>query len=154
MNEQPAAMHVSDLPELSAYLDGELDAAAQQRVSTHLAACTACAARFAELQALSTGFRALPKEKLGFDLAGVIEGRLAVAPRPASARRRRGWWAGLPVAIGAAASIAAGVFMGSTLVTGGVATAPRMAALHVFDTMPPGSLCIGLESCYAKGGVK
>jgi hypothetical protein len=69
-------------------------------------------------------------------------------------RHRSAWWAGLPVAIGAAASIAAGVFMGSTLVTGGVATAPRMAALHVFDAMPPGSLCIGLQSCYAKGNVK
>ncbi|MDK9703109.1 MAG: zf-HC2 domain-containing protein [Sulfuritalea sp.] len=154
MNEQSTAMHAPDLPELSAYLDGELDAGERGRVAIHLAACPTCAACLADLQALSAGFRALPEETLGFDLAGVIEGRLAAAPRPASARRRRDWWAGLPVAVGAAASIAAGVFMGSALVTGSVATAPRMAALHVFDTMPPGSLCIGLESCYAKGGVK
>ena len=153
MNDQPAAMHAPDLPELSAYLDGELDAVDRGRIAIHLANCSACAAHLTELQALSSGIRALPEEKLGFDLAGVIEGRLAAAPQM-RAPRRRDWWTGLPVAVGAAASIAAGVFMGSALVTGGVATAPRMAALHVFDTMPPGSLCIGLESCYAKGGVK
>jgi anti-sigma factor RsiW len=147
-------MHAPDLPELSAYLDGELDAGGRLRVAAHLATCPGCAARLAELQALSAGFRALPEEKLGFDLAGVIEGRLAHAPRPTAARGRRDWWAGLPVAVGAAASIAAGVFMGSTLVAGGAATAPRMAAMRVFDTMPPGNLCIGLESCYAKGSIK
>jgi anti-sigma factor RsiW len=153
MNEQPTAMHAPDLPELSAYLDGELDAGGRQRIATHLAGCATCAAHLAELQGLSAGFRALPDEKLGFDLAGVIEGRLAHLPRP-PAVRRRDWWSGLPVAIGAAASIAAGVFMGSTLVAGSVVTAPRMAALRVFDTMPPGNLCIGLESCYVKGSVK
>jgi anti-sigma factor RsiW len=154
MNEKPAAMHALDLPELSAYLDGELDASRRQRVAAHLATCAGCAAHLAELQALSAGFRALPDEKLGFDLAGVIEGRLAHAPRKPAARRRRGWWSGLPVAVGAAASITAGAFMGSTLVAGGAATTPRMAALRVFDTMPPGNLCIGLESCYVKGSVK
>jgi anti-sigma factor RsiW len=154
MIERPTPKHAPDLPGLSAYLDGELDAAEAQRIAAHLAACPDCAAHLAELQALSAAFRALPEETLGFDLAGVIEGRRAHAPRPTAARRRRDWWAGLPVAVGAAASIAAGVFMGSTLVAGGAATAPRMAALHVFDTMPPGNLCIGLESCYAKGSIK
>jgi len=154
MNEQPIAMHAPDLPELSAYLDGELDAGGRQRVAAHLATCPDCAAHLVELQALSADFQALPDEKLGFDLAGVIEGRLAHAPRKPAAHRRRDWWSGLPVAVGAAASIAAGVFMGSTLVAGGAVTAPRMAAMRVFDTMPPGNLCIGLESCYVKGSVK
>lgn len=154
MNEQPMDLHAPDLPELSAYLDGELDPDGLQRVAAHLAACPVCATQLAELKALSSGFKALPEEKLGFDLAGVIEGRLVAAPRVPAAGSRRGWWAGLPLAVGSAASIATGVFMGSTLIAGGAATAPRMAALHVFDTMPPGSLCIGLESCYAKGSVK
>lgn len=153
MTEQPTNMHTPDLAELSAYLDGELDAGGRQRVAAHLAACRACSAHFAELQALSAGFRALPSETLGFDMAGVIEGRLAHAPRK-PATRRRDWWSGLPIAVGAAASITAGVLMGSTLVAGGAATTPRMAAMHVFDTMPPGNLCIGLESCYVKGSVK
>jgi anti-sigma factor RsiW len=146
--------HTPDLPELSAYLDGELDAAAQQRIATHLAACPRCAACLARLRAISADFRALPEDSLGFDLAGVIEGRLAETPRRPTQRRERDWWLRLPVAIGAAASIAAGVLMGSALVTGGAATAPRMTAMRVFDTMPPGNLCIGLESCYVKGSLK
>ncbi|MBA3031541.1 MAG: zf-HC2 domain-containing protein [Gammaproteobacteria bacterium] len=154
MNEQPTAMHAPDLPELSAYLDGELDAGERQRVAAHLSACATCATHLADLQALSAGLKALPEDKLGFDLAGIIEGRLASATHPPAARRRRDWWLGLPVAVGAAASIAAGVFMGAALVAGGAATAPRMAALRVFDAMPPGNLCIGLESCYVKERVK
>lgn len=154
MNEQPTAMHAPDLPELSAYLDGALDAGGRQRVAAHLATCTGCAAHLAELQGLSARFKSLPEENLGFDLAGVIEGRLTHARRKPPARRQRDWWSVLPIAVGAAASITAGVFMGSTLVAGGGATTPRMAALRVFDTMPPGNLCIGLESCYVKGSVK
>ncbi|MDP2810759.1 MAG: zf-HC2 domain-containing protein [Rhodocyclaceae bacterium] len=153
MTELPTPMHAPDLPELSAYLDGELDSGGRQCVAAHLVACAPCAARLAELQALSARFRALPEEKLGFDLAGVIEGRIA-ARRPPAARGRHGWFGQWPVAIGAAASIAAGVFMGSALVAGSGAMAPRVAALRVFDTMPPGNLCIGLESCYVKGSVK
>lgn len=153
MPEQPKPKHVPDLAALSAYLDGELDANETRTVAVHLAACPACAARVAELQALSAGFRALPEESLGFDLAGVVEGRLADTRRPPAQPRRVGWM-GWPLAAGAAASIVAGVVMGSMLVAGGAATAPRMAALSVFDTIPPGNLCIGLDSCYAKGNPK
>lgn len=146
--------HAPDLAELSAYLDGELDANARQHVVDHLAACPRCAASLARLQGLAADFRALPEASLGVDLAGVIEGRLATAPRRPSESRGRDWWLHLPVAIGAAASIAAGVFMGSALVTGGGATAPRVTAMRVFDPMPPGNLCVGLESCYVKGSLK
>lgn len=143
--------HTPDLPQLSAYLDGELDAHAQQRVAAHLAACPVCAAQLAQLQALSASFKALPEESLGFDLAGVIEGRLANTPRrPATPRRAGplGWW---PVAIGAALSITVGMFMGSALVPASTVATPRMSAMRVFDPMPPGSLCIGFETCYVKG---
>ncbi|MCM2289600.1 MAG: zf-HC2 domain-containing protein [Sulfuritalea sp.] len=154
MTEQPTPMHVPDLPELSAYLDGELDADETRSVTAHLAACAACSARLTKLQALSAGFRKLPDETLGFDLAGVIEGRLAAAPRRPAPERKHDWRLGWPLAVGAAASIAVGVFMGSALVAGGAATAPRVAALSVFDSMPPGNLCIGLDSCYVKGNLK
>lgn len=153
MTEPRYPKHLPDLTALSAYLDGELDAAETRSVAAHLAICPDCSARLTDLQALSAGFRALPAESLGFDLAGVIEGRLAAAPRRATVRGR-GWQLGWPLAVGAAASIAAGVFMGSALVAGGAATAPRVAALSVFDTMPPGNLCIGLDSCYVKGSIK
>lgn len=154
MTEPRNPKHLPDLTSLSAYLDGELDAAETRSVAAHLAICPDCSARLTDLQALSAGFRALPEETLGFDLAGVIEGRLAAAPRRPAPGRKHDWRLGWPLAVGAAASIAAGVFMGSALVAGGAATAPRVAALSVFDTMPPGNLCIGLDSCYAKGNIK
>lgn len=154
MTEQATPLHTPDLLALSAYLDGELDAGQYRQVADHLATCPACMAYLARLEALAADFKALPMETLGFDLAGVIEGRLAAAPRRPVTRPGRDWRLGLPLAVGAAASIAAGVFMGSALVTGGAASAPRMAAMQVFDTMPPGNLCIGLDSCYLKGSLK
>lgn len=154
MTDHAPPKHAPDLTTLSAYLDGELGRSERQRVAAHLADCPVCAARFAELQSLSADFKAMPAATLGFDLAGVIEGRLAAAPRPAAARPGHRWFSQWPIAIGAAASIAAGVFMGSALVAGSAADVPRMAALSVFDIMPPGSLCIGLESCYRKESIK
>ncbi len=151
--ERTTPAHLPDLPQLSAYLDGELDARVRQRVAAHLAACPACSAQLERLRALSADFQALPEESLGFDLAGVIEGRLASAPRPRARPRRfgpLGWW---PVAAGAALSIMVGTFMGSALVPASALTAPRLATMRVFDTMPPGSLCIGFESCYVKANV-
>lgn len=154
MTDRSILPHTPDLPELSAYLDDELEARERQRVATHLAVCPVCAARFAELKSLSANFKAMPQESLDFDLAAVIEGRLTASPRPSTARHKRNWFRQWPIAIGAAASIAAGGFMGSMLAAGGAADTPRIAALRVFDTMPPGSLCVGLESCYVKGSVK
>lgn len=154
MNENPGPGHAPDLAALSAYLDGELDADERRRVAAHLAGCPGCAAHLTQLETLAAAFKALPEEKLGFDLAGVIEGRLAAAPRRAATRRRHDRWLDLPLALGAAASIAVGVFMGSALVTGGAATAPRLTVMRVFDTMPPGNLCIGSESCYVNEGMK
>ena len=155
MPEQTGPGHAPDLTELSAYLDGELAAAQRRQLAAHLAVCATCAKQLAQFQALSGDFKALPDAVLGFDLAGVIAGRIAAAPRPPGTRPRLGWHVRWPVAIGAAASVAVGIFLGSLLVAGGdAAVAPPMAALSVVDTLPPGSLCIGLESCYAKGGVK
>lgn len=151
--ERTTPAHLPDLPQLSAYLDGELDARARQRVAAHLATCPACSAQLERLQALSADFQALPAESLGFDLAGVIEGRLAAAPRPRAKPRRLGslgWW---PLAAGAALSITVGTFMGSALVPASALTTPRLATMRVFDTMPPGNLCIGFESCYVKANV-
>lgn len=141
--------HRPDMIELSAYLDGELDPAGQQRVAVHLVNCAVCTAELDALRHLAADFRRLPGESLGFDLAGVIEGRLAATPRPRPERDKPRWVGLLPVSVGGAASIACGIAMGFSLF-GGTA-APRIAAMSVFDTMPPGSLCLGLDSCYAKG---
>lgn len=153
-DHQPSA-HLPDLAALSAYFDKELDAAEHRRLAAHLDGCAQCRGHLAELQAFAAELRALPMESLGFDLAGVIAGRLDAAPRPPAAERgHNNTWLGWPLLVGAAASLAIGVSMGSLLLAGGAATAPRSAALAVFDALPPGSLCIGLDACYAKGSLK
>ena len=143
----PHETHVTD-DDLSAYLDAELASTECRHVADHLAACPRCAARLADFAALSADFARLPQESLGCDLAGVIAGRLAAAPRPRP--RAPGWCGLLSLGFGAAASVALGIAMGAALVGGGAAL-PRPAVLSVFDSIPPGSLCPGPESCYARG---
>lgn len=142
------------LDDLSAWLDGEAGHAQAAVLERHAAGCPACAAALADLRQLRDGFARLPEPVLGFDLGSVIEGRLAAAPatrrRAAPARR---WWRLAPAWVGAAGALSLGLVLGSALVgTGaGVARAPIMA---VFDPIPPGGLCIGMETCYAKDLVK
>lgn len=145
--------HEPDMTALSAYLDGELGGSERRQMDAHLAACAQCTARLAALQTLAADFDRLPQEKLGFDLAGIIEGRLAAAPRPQGKPPAARWWGLLPVSLGAAASLALGIGMGTALF-GGAAAMPRVAAMSVFDTLPPGGLCLGPESCYSKGARK
>jgi len=149
----PVRPHLPDMIRLSSYLDGELDGATQREMETHLAACPPCAERLAELRALTAAFDALPQDTLGFDLAGMIAGRLAAAPRPSPERPAPRWWGLLPASLGAAAALTLGTGIGSVLIGGGAAM-PRMAAMSVFDTLPPGGLCLGPDSCYSKGARK
>ncbi|MCF8200116.1 MAG: zf-HC2 domain-containing protein [Sulfuritalea sp.] len=150
---EPPSKHSPDMQQLSAYLDGELDSSTRHNLADHLDTCPLCASQLARLQTLTADFGNLPQETLGFDLAGVIEGRLAAAPRPPEKKRPARWWGLLPVSIGAAASIAVGVGMGSALL-GGAAAMPRVTAMSVFDTLPPGGLCLGPDSCYSNGARK
>ncbi|MBI2308674.1 MAG: zf-HC2 domain-containing protein [Rhodocyclales bacterium] len=157
------AEHRPDSEALSAWLDGELDDAARQRVDEHLADCPTCAAEAIALRELSAGFAAMRGETLGYDLAGVIEGRLAAAPPPPSptaSREAPRWRAWLPATVGAAASLALGIGLGSALLGGAAGNAGNAAqptlvsAMRVFDPMPPGSVCLGADTCYAKGTLK
>lgn len=142
--------------ELSAWLDEQLSAGERRAIEAHVAACPACAATFADLRALRVDLRSLPAEPLGFDLAGVIEGRLA--QRPAAARAPRGGrpalgW--LPLGAGMLAAVSLGIALGAMLTAGsGAALAPRMAAMAVFDPIAPGGLCIGLEACNGNGATR
>lgn len=52
------AVHEDDL---SAYVDGQLDAAARERIGTHVAACSACQATVADLRELRSAMRAMPR---------------------------------------------------------------------------------------------
>ncbi|MFC5300252.1 anti-sigma factor family protein [Azospira restricta] len=154
-DEKLPAGHQPDSETLSAWLDGELDAVAQRYVEAHLAVCPACAARIAALRGMAAGFASMREETLGYDLAGVLAGRLAeVAARRPAPRARWPWFAWLPATLGAAASLALGVGLGSALLGGAAVPAAQPAlvsALRVFDPMPPGSACLGSDACYPKG---
>lgn len=147
-DERRPADHPPDFETLSAWLDGELDETARRRFEAHLVACPACAAQAAALRGLAAGFASMRAETLGYDLAGVLDGRLAAAP-PRTPRR---WLVWLPATLGAAASLALGIGLGSAL-PGAVAAAPPelVGAMRVFDPMPPGSVCLGPDPCYTKG---
>lgn len=82
--------------ELSAYLDGELDAFDRDRLVAHLDRCASCREELHELDAARIGIRSLPV--LDYDTGGVI-------PRRRSPPRKRRTLAGL-----AAAAVLAGAF--------------------------------------------
>jgi anti-sigma factor RsiW len=81
--------------DLSAWIDGELAAPRRSAVGAHLASCSACTARVAELRAVDRALRSLPepavraalRERLGESLSGA---RPSAAPamRRAPARHR------------------------------------------------------------------
>ncbi|HOM13269.1 MAG TPA: zf-HC2 domain-containing protein [Rubrivivax sp.] len=143
--------------EISAYLDDELGVAERTQLQAHLAGCERCGVQLARLGALRAEFRALPEERLGFDLSAVIGHRLAAAPKPRAAPPRWRWRQFMPIGLGAGAALSLGLVMGTGLMAGsGGVAAPRVAALAVFDPAAPGSLCAG-SGCRARpaavGGV-
>ncbi|MBI2278283.1 MAG: zf-HC2 domain-containing protein [Dechloromonas sp.] len=153
MIESNAHRHAPDLVELSAYVDGELAAESRQRVDSHLAVCPDCATQVARFASLSADFAKFREESLGFDLAGVIEGRIAATERRPGRASGRGRFVRWSIALGAAGALVAGTQLGTVLVAGsGAGSTPPVATLRVFDAMPPGNLCVGLDSCFVKGG--
>jgi anti-sigma factor RsiW len=101
--------------DLSALLDGELDAARSAGVQAHTAACPACARRLAALRAMDVtlqGVAASPlageAERLARVRAGVLAELRGGARAAAPPRRRRRWLA--PALAGAAAAAAAALF--------------------------------------------
>ena len=136
--------------DLSAYLDGELPPRVRSRIERHEASCAACSALLADLRGLRSEFRALPDERLGFDLAQVIRGRIEVLPPQRQAPRAPRWRSLLPVGVGAAASVSLGVALGLSL-TAPVVIAPAMNALEVFAPVAPGGLCPGTAPCWRPG---
>lgn len=143
---------------LSARLDDALSDPERDRLDAHLRACPACGEAFSTMRALQGGMRRLPEPRLGVDLSGVIDGRIAGIPLPQSKPRRRGFSPlapPLPMGAALAASLALGLALGFGLSSGGGMTVvPRVAAMAVFDAIAPGGVCIGLEACYRSGSVE
>jgi anti-sigma factor RsiW len=87
--------------DLSAFVDGELPAARQAAVETHMAGCAACRARVAELRHLAAGVAALPKAQPDRQFLAGIRDRLHEQPR-------RTVWGGWPVRVAALALFVVG----------------------------------------------
>jgi anti-sigma factor RsiW len=96
--------------QLSAYFDGELDAAQGRAFEDHLAACPDCTRELATLRELRTALR---DESLRYGPPAGLDGRIRNAVRsasPATATRRR--WA---EALTTAAALAAAILFGASL---------------------------------------
>lgn len=156
---------------LSALLDDALPADAREAVLRHSASCPACAERLAELRALHEAFLALPSPSLEVDLGARVLARLQPADRSASRQSRRARlgerlpallralsprrFAFAPI-VGTAASLGLGLWLGSMLLTAEDPTAHpsagvTLAALSLFDSVPPGNLCPRADACGATG---
>jgi anti-sigma factor RsiW len=131
---------------LSALVDGALAAHDRDEFEAHAARCPACGAALATLNALRASFAALPAPRVGFDLAPAIADRIRAAERPRGARpgrERSRWWQAFPAAVGTAAALSAGAYLGAFLVAGGVASGRPAIEMSAFGTVPPGGLCLG-----------
>lgn len=139
--------------QLSALVDGELTPGVQEQVESHVAACPLCGAMLKDLAELHVALRPLTAVRVGFDLAPLVEQRLAAGRRPQQRGGGLRWWQGwppMPSGLAAAGMLTVGVYLGALLAGGtGVAVA-RPPAMAVFDAIPPGGICVGLQSCYAR----
>jgi anti-sigma factor RsiW len=138
---------------LWALIDGELGAAAAQELKLHTAHCPQCSAALLEFNGLRLDLQPLRERHSGVDIAALVLPRL---PKPAvPARKPARHWGGLwqfgPRALGGAAALGVGAYLGLTLVAGGGAVALRPASMSVFYGEPPGAYCAGLPSCSARG---
>ena len=140
--------------QLSALIDDELAGVARAEIEAHAGSCPLCGTMLREFGELRVALKPLAAARPGFDLAPLIEQRLAARARPARLPRDGSWWQGwqlLPSGLAVAGMLSAGVYLGALLVGGAGVTALEPAAMTVFDAVPPGGLCLGSPSCYSPG---
>jgi hypothetical protein len=100
---------------LSAYLEGDLDAATRVAAERHRAGCSHCAGLVADLERIATEARGLPVLRPSRDLWGGIEERIGTPVvsigRTTTPARRRAWsrWPSLAAAAAALVAVTAGV---------------------------------------------
>ena len=137
--------------DISALMDGELDAPAADALRMHVAQCSVCQPVLLGFTGMREDLLALREIRSDVDIAALVLPQLPRAPR---AKGRRAWaWPGLsqlgPRAIGGAAALGLGAYLGLTLVAGGGAAV--RPAMSVFYGEPPGAYCAGLPSCSSRG---
>lgn len=141
------------LEDLSALTDGVVPARRAQILAQHAASCPACRATLEAFGQLRAGLQPLRERRPEVDVAALVLPRL---PRPHArprGRRATPWhrlWQLGPQALGGAAALGAGVYLGLALLAGG-AGAIRPAGMTVFDAEPAGVLCAGRPTCAARG---
>ncbi|MDO9093539.1 MAG: zf-HC2 domain-containing protein [Rubrivivax sp.] len=137
---------------ISSLIDGELGASAAQELRLHAAHCVPCGSALLAFNGLRADLQALREIRSDVDIAALV---LPQLPRPAAfgreqARPRGGLWHIGPRALGGAAALGVGAYLGLMLVAGG-GVALRPASMSVFSGEPPGAFCAGLPSCSARG---
>jgi len=143
--------------DLSALMDGELTHVAARELKLHAAACASCGATLLQFSQLHGQLEQLRNRKADVDIASLVLPRLPNAPAARPTLRPRSpsspWpslWSLGPRALGGAAALGAGVYLGLMLLAGS-GTVLRPAGMTAFDAEPAGSLCAGLPSCSARG---
>ncbi|MBI4292771.1 MAG: zf-HC2 domain-containing protein [Betaproteobacteria bacterium] len=140
--------------QLSALIDEELQARPREEIESHAAICPVCGSMLRELTELRLALRPLGEARPGVDLAPLISPRLAPRATPRPAKSDKPWWNVwqlLPSGLAAAGTLTAGVYLGAVLGGGATVSATPLAAMAVFDPIPPGGICVGLQSCYSPG---
>jgi len=95
----------SELDQLSAYLDGELDAAERAQVDAHLPTCAECRSTLDALRATIAGLATLPEPVPSEQDSWAIRSAISRSRAPAKRWQRAAWGAGA-VAAGVVAFIA------------------------------------------------
>jgi anti-sigma factor RsiW len=150
MNDQAGA-GCPRTEDISALMDGELEGHASEVLRMHVAQCSVCQPVLLRFTAMREELVALREIRSDVDIAALV---LPQLPRMPGAKPRPRWsWPGLsqfgPRAIGGAAALGLGAWLGLTLVAGsGAAVRPAMS---VFYGEPPGAYCAGLPSCSSRG---
>jgi len=134
---------------LSALIDDELEARQRLALQAHIAGCAICAPMLVNMRRLHAEFAALPTPLPDFDVAVEVDRRIGalLPPQPSRTLRpsRPRWWQVAVVAPGGAMAVAAGLWLGASMMpAAGGATAAQLAA---FSTLPPGALCPVSKAC-------
>ena len=144
------------IEDISALIDGALAQPAALELTQHTQACVLCSATLQDLQQLHEQLQPLRARQADVDIAALVIPQLRPAPavpRRRPARTVPAWeslWHLGPQALGGAAALGAGVYLGLALLAGSGA-ALRPAGMTAFDAEPAGVLCAGLPSCSARG---
>jgi anti-sigma factor RsiW len=132
--------------QLSAWLDGELDAPAGAALAAHLKGCAACRQEWRELTALDAAL-----SRLAAPVPTGLAEKVLARTRPP---RRQAWWQSVALA----ACLVLGVTLGGTMATvfyqpaAADGTGTEVASLEVFHDFPQGSLGTVMASYQSEEG--